>query len=143
MKYILPTIAATLLLAACGADEPAQPASQQQAEAPKPVVELTPVQRGAKVYAKCRACHTLEQDGRHKVGPNLWAVYGAKAGSKEGFPYSKAMKASDVVWDEATIDAYLQRPAAFMPGNKMAFIGLKKQEDRDAVQAFMKEKTTP
>jgi len=65
------------------------------------------------------------------------------AGTKEGFAYSKAMKASGVVWDEATMDAYLTKPAQFMPGNKMTFIGLKKQEDRDAVQAYMKDKTTP
>jgi cytochrome c len=143
MKILLPLLATSIILTACGGDKAAEPVAPQQVEAPKPVVELTPVQRGAKVYAKCRACHTLEEDGRHKVGPNLWAVYGSKAASKEGFAYSKAMIASDVIWDETTMDAYLTRPSAYMPGNKMTFIGLKKQEDRDAVQAYMREKTTP
>lgn len=143
MKKLAPLLATSFILAACGGEKAAEPAAPQEIEAPKPVVELTPVQRGAKVYAKCRACHTLEEDGRHKVGPNLWAVYGSKAASKEGFAYSKAMIASDITWDETTMDAYLTRPSSYMPGNKMTFIGLKKQEDRDAVQAYMREKTTP
>jgi len=53
------------------------------------------------------------------------------------------MKAADIIWDEESLDGYLTRPSKFMPGNKMTFIGLKKQEDRDAVQAYMKLKTTP
>lgn len=143
MKKFVPLLATTLILTACGGEKAKEDVAPQQIEAPKPVVELTPVQRGAKVYAKCRACHTLDEGGRHKVGPNLWAVYGAKAASKEGFAYSKAMIASDIIWDETTMDAYLERPSSYMPGNKMTFIGLKKQEDRDAVQAYMREKTTP
>lgn len=143
MKTLLPLFFSTLILAACGGEKPSEPIVSQDIAAPTPAVELTPLQRGAKVYAKCRACHTLEEDGRHKVGPNLWNVYGSKSASKEGFAYSKAMKAADIIWDETTIDAYLKRPSEYMPGNKMTFIGLKKQEDRDAVQAYMKEKTTP
>lgn len=143
MKKLLPLIATSFILLACGGEKAAEPAALEKTEPQKQVVELTPVQRGAKVYAKCRACHTLEEDGRHKVGPNLWAVYGSKAGTKEGFAYSKAMIASDITWDETTMNDYLTRPSSYMPGNKMTFIGLKKQEDRDAVQAYMKEKTTP
>lgn len=146
MKTRLLLFAAALLISACGVTETAEPQLPSVSEekvAPKPVVQLTPVQRGAKVYAKCRACHTLEQDGRHKVGPNLWDIYGSKSASKEGFAYSKAMKAAGIIWDETTMDAYLAKPMAYMPGNKMTFIGLKKQEDRDAVQAYMREKTSP
>ena len=143
MKNLLLLFTISLILTACGGEKDVAPAAPQETVVPKPVVELTPIQRGAKIYARCRACHTLEQGDRHKVGPNLWAVYGSTAGTKEGFAYSKAMKASGVVWDEATMDAYLTKPAQFMPGNKMTFIGLKKQQDRDAVQAYMKDKTTP
>jgi len=100
-------------------------------------------ERGAKIYKRCRACHTLEQDGRNKVGPNLWGIYGAKAGEKEGYAYSKAMLASNIVWDQETMDAYLKKPAEYVKGTKMSFIGLKKQEDRDAVQAYMLVETTP
>lgn len=143
MKKLFLLFTTSLILTACGSEKDIAPAAPQESVAPKPVVELTPIQRGAKIYTRCRACHTLEQGKRHSVGPNLWAVYGSTAGTKEGFAYSKAMKASGVVWDEATMDAYLTKPAQFMPGNKMTFIGLKKQEDRDAVQAYMKDKTTP
>ena len=63
------------------------------------------MERGAKLYKRCKACHTLEDDGKHKVGPNLWNIYGAQAGTKDGFNYSKVMTASEVIWDDATLDA--------------------------------------
>ena len=143
MKSLISLAAAAMFLTACGGSDASEAEAPKVATPAKAVVEMTPVQRGAKIYARCRACHTLEQDGRNKVGPNLWAIYGSKTASKEGFAYSKAMKAADITWDETTMDAYLKKPAAYMPGNKMTFIGLKKQEDRDAVQAYLKEKTTP
>ena len=144
MKRSLLSILALTLLMGCNGPSTSSPdAASTSPVAKTAAVEMTPVQRGAKIYARCRACHTLEQGGGHKVGPNLWDIYGAQAGSKEGFAYSKAMKAANIVWNEETLDGYLKRPSAFMPGNKMTFIGLKKQEDRDAVQAFMKAKTTP
>lgn len=144
-KYmILPAI----LLAACGGDNESA-SSSQSSPTPKsaPIVQtasaLTPMERGAKLYKRCRACHTLDEGGKHKVGPNLWNIYGAKAGSKEGFNYSKAMTASEVVWDNATLDAYIQKPSTFMKGNRMSFVGIKKAEDREAVLLYMKSKTTP
>lgn len=121
--------------------------STPQASSPKPVAVakkiLTPIEMGAKVYKKCRTCHTLDEGGRHKVGPNLWAIYGQTAGTKEGFAYSKAMKESGIVWDEATMDGYLENPTKYMPGNRMSFIGLRKKEDRDNLQAYLKDVTTP
>lgn len=143
MKTLLPLVFAAFLLTACGgSDAPETKAPTSQAPV-KPAVQMTPVQRGAKLYSRCRACHTLEQGGANKVGPNLWNIYGSKTASKEGFAYSKAMKAANIVWDETTMDGYLKKPGTYMPGNKMTFIGLKKQEDRDAIQAYLKEKTTP
>lgn len=144
-KYlILPAI----LLAACGGTDESTPISSS-APTPQsaPIVQtastLTPMERGAKLYKRCKACHTLEEGGKHKVGPNLWNIYGAKAGSKDGFNYSKAMAASEVVWDDTTLDAYIQKPSTFMKGNRMSFVGIKKAEDREAVLLYMKSKTTP
>ena len=105
--------------------------------------ETTPLEHGAKIYKRCKACHTLNEGGKHKIGPNLWNVYGSKAGSKDGFNYSKVMAASEIIWDAETMDAYITKPSTFMKGNRMSFIGLKKQKDRDAVQLYMKSKTTP
>lgn|GEM_PF-588253 len=104
---------------------------------------LTAYDKGARVYKKCRTCHTVEDGGRHKVGPNLWAIYDATAGTKEGFAYSKAMKESGIVWTAETMDGYMENPTKFMPGNRMSFIGLRKKEDRDNLQVYLREITTP
>lgn len=144
MKTYIPALAIASILTACGGgDTSTEPPAPTPALAATPVVEMTLVERGAKIYKRCQACHTLEDNGRNKVGPNLWNVYGAKAGAKEGFAYSKAMRASEIIWTDETMDAYLTRPAKYVPGTKMSFIGLKKQDDRDAVQAYLKDKTTP
>ena len=145
MKFLSTCFLAAALLTACGkSDQPEQIKTPETVIAAKIEVDLTPLQqRGAKIYKRCRACHTLDEGGKNKVGPNLWAVYGAKTAAKEGYAYSKAMKAADIIWDEASMDAYLERPAKYIPGTKMSFIGIKKQEDRDAVQDYMKLKTSP
>ncbi len=100
-------------------------------------------QLGAKVYKKCRTCHTLNEGGRHKVGPNLWNIYGMKAGQQDGFAYSKVMMNSGIIWNDETMDGYLANPSKYMPGNRMSFIGLRKKEDRDNLQIYLKERTTP
>lgn len=138
----------TFLISSCGGGEsttsPTQAVKPTQTAQVIPVAsEMTPLEHGAKIYKRCKACHTLDEDGKHKVGPNLWDIYGAKAGSKEGFNYSKVMAASDVIWTDETMDAYMTKPSTFMKGNRMSFIGLKKQADRDAVQLYIKSKTTP
>jgi len=92
---------------------------------------------GKKVYRKCKACHTVDDGGRHRVGPNLYGVMGAKIAAKDGFAYSKAFKASDIVWSDENIDAYLTKPKDFIPGNRMTFVGLKKEADRQAVITYL------
>jgi cytochrome c len=98
------------------------------------------VAKGEKLFKRCAACHSLEA-GKKKIGPTLAGVFGRKAGAVEGFKYSKAMMESEIVWDEETIDQYLEKPKTFIPKNKMAFPGFKKPEQRADVIAYLKEAT--
>ena len=98
-------------------------------------------ENGAKVFKKCMACHTIED--QNKIGPSLKGIVGRKAASVEGFKYSDAMLAKGaegVIWDEATLAAYLPDPKAFVPGTKMTFAGLKKPEEVADIIAFLKTK---
>ncbi|MEX1036077.1 MAG: cytochrome c family protein [Sneathiella sp.] len=94
--------------------------------------------KGEKVFKKCKACHTIEQGGKNAIGPNLFGIIGTKAGSVEGYRYSKAMSDAGLTWDEATLDEYLEKPRAFVKGTKMAFAGLKKESDREDLIAYLK-----
>ncbi|MBI5162732.1 MAG: cytochrome c family protein [Magnetospirillum sp.] len=91
---------------------------------------------GEKIFMQCKACHSLEP-GKKLIGPSLAGVIGRKAGTVEGFSYSPAMKNADVTWTPENIDKYLADPKGFIPGNKMAFNGLKKPEDRQNVIAYI------
>ena len=81
-------------------------------------------QRGTQVFAQCKLCHSLEA-GKNMVGPSLHGLIGRKAGSAPGFAYSPAMKNSNVTWNNDTLSKYLSDPKAFIPGDKMAFTGIK------------------
>ncbi len=94
--------------------------------------------KGKKVFNKCKACHSLEA-GKNKIGPSLNGVFGRAAGAVEGYKYSKAMKESGLTWDEETLEDYLEKPKKFIPGNKMAFAGLRKEKQRDDLIAYLKE----
>lgn len=91
---------------------------------------------GEKVFTQCKACHTV-QAGQNRVGPSLFGVVGRKAGTVEGFNYSPAMKDWGMMWTPENLDKYLTDPKGTIPGNKMAFAGLKKPEDRANVIAYL------
>ena len=96
---------------------------------------------GEKVFKKCTVCHTLEEGGKKKIGPNLFGIMGRVSGTADGFKFSKAMAAAAVTWDVDTLTQYLTKPKEFIPGNKMAFPGLKKPEQIENVIAFIAENT--
>lgn len=95
------------------------------------------VASGEKVFKRCKACHYADKE-KNKTGPYLVNVIDRKAGSIEGYKYSKAMAASGLVWDEATLTAYLKAPKKFLKGTKMAFAGLKKDDDIKNLIAYLK-----
>ncbi|MCY4030651.1 MAG: cytochrome c family protein [Hyphomicrobiales bacterium] len=98
--------------------------------------------RGEKVFRKCKACHTVEKDGRSRIGPNLWGIVDNAAGAVEGFKYSKALierAEAGLVWDVESLDAYLRKPREFLKGGKMTFGGLRKEQDRLDVITYMRE----
>ena len=93
--------------------------------------------KGKKVFKKCVACHSLEE-GKNKIGPPLNNLLGRKAGSVEGYKYSKAMKNSGVVWDEESLDMFLTKPRKFIKKTKMLFRGIKKKSLRDDIISYLK-----
>jgi len=99
------------------------------------------VARGQTLFLQCRACHSLEQEGMNKVGPNLHGLFGREAGKAPGFDYSDAVANSGIVWSANTLDQWLARPSDFLPGNRMVFVGVPKPEDRAALIAFIKQET--
>ena len=97
-----------------------------------------PVANGKRMFRACAACHTANEGGQNRVGPNLYAIYGAPAGQKDGFSYSKAMIESGIVWNEETLDGYLADPRGYIPNNRMVYPGLKDVDKRAAVIAYLK-----
>ena len=97
---------------------------------------------GARAWLQCRACHSLKADEPDKVGPNLHGLFGAKAATlRPAFAYSPALKAAGLVWDAATLDRWIENPAAVVPGTRMAYVGLPDAERRRALIAFLETAT--
>ena len=93
---------------------------------------------GQKVFKKCKACHVVDAE-KHKTGPHLVNIMGRAAASADGYKkYSNAMKSSGIVWNEETLDGYLEKPKAYVKGTRMVFAGLRKEEDRANVIAYLK-----
>ena len=94
---------------------------------------------GERVFRQCAACHLLEAE-QNRVGPHLVGIFGREAGAVDGFNYSPALADSGIVWDEETIGAYLADPRGYIPGNRMAYAGLRNPEQIADVIAYMRSK---
>jgi cytochrome c len=103
------------------------------------VIPATNPALGAAVSAKCTSCHTFTAGGANGTGPNLYGTLGKAPGTHAGFAYSDGMKTWSAgktwTWDE--MDQFLKAPQKHVPGTKMSFVGLKKQEDRVAMIAYL------
>lgn len=130
---------------AAAAAEPAAAAAAPAAEAADTangalleLVATADPTAGQTVARKCTACHTFEQGGANKIGPNLWGVVGRPIGSHDGFRYSDAMAGHGGAWTLDSLDAYIADPKGYVPGNRMAFAGVKNPEDRAALLAYLR-----
>ncbi|MGE0743120.1 MAG: cytochrome c family protein [Hyphomonadaceae bacterium] len=161
MRYAF--LAASLAaLAACGPAQTTAPAdTTQTAPAPAPAAALTPEQvqaalaalpapynaadyeAGRRVFAQCRSCHTINAGGPNRVGPNLHGVFGREIGTAAGFNYSPAVQEANFVWDAAQLDHWLQNPQTFLPGNRMAFAGVRDETQRRDLIAYLMIDSTP
>ena len=96
---------------------------------------------GEKIFKKCQACHTAEDGGANKVGPNLWNIVNRPVASHEGFKYSGAMTefaAGGTVWDYDHLDHFIKKPKDLVPGTAMGFAGLSKIQDRADLIAYLR-----
>jgi cytochrome c len=119
-----------VLVVSCSLDVPKSYAADAGEAPPRPAA-------GKLLFLKCAACHAIADGGGSRIGPNLSGVVGRKAGSLSGYSYSPAMKAQDFVWDADHLDRWLTKPNDLVPGTAMAFAGLPKAQDRQALIAYL------
>ena len=109
---------------------------------PPVAVAIGDTRHGREVYRKCQACHSLEP-GKNTLGPNLAGIVGKKAASDPVYAYSPALRNSGMTWDVTTLDRYLLDPQKTVPGNKMPFPGLKTDNERKDVIAYLAATSSP
>ena len=95
------------------------------------------VAAGKTSFNKCMACHAIGEGAKNKVGPELNGLDGRKSGTAEGYSYTEANKNSGITWNEAQFKDYIKNPKAKIPGTKMAFAGIKKEDEANNLWAFL------
>lgn len=98
--------------------------------------------RGERVFNRCKSCHELTRE-RNRNGPHLIGLFGRVSGAVDGFRYSEPMKEAAIVWSNETLDSYLENPRSYMPGTRMTFAGLRNDQDRHDVIAYLRQATAP
>lgn len=162
-RWLAAHLAAAVLLAACTpASAPrgavgADPAEPRRAPGPSTETRLEPVTgvlhglplaeadlgRGELLSLACQACHTFQAGEAPKQGPNLYGVFGRRAGRGADFDYSDALRDSGIVWTPEQLDAWLKDPAGFVAGTKMGFTGYRSAADRRDLIAYLMRATAP
>lgn len=120
------------------ADE--EPAATEETAEASPMVAMvadTDPASGERPFRQCAACHSAEEGGGNRVGPALWGVFGRNIASADGFSYSDALESLEGEWTVDKLDGYLANPREYAPGNRMAFAGVRKEEDRAALIAYL------
>jgi len=114
----------------------AEEMKKAQAALPAPY-NTADLDNGQSKFALCQTCHTLVKDGPNMTGPNLYGIFGRKAGTVPKFSYSDDMKAAGWTWDAAKVDSWITDPKAMLPKTKMTFPGFKDPKDRTDVIAYL------
>ncbi len=97
------------------------------------------IEHGKKVFKKCAACHSVNQDGKNKIGPKLWGVMFRPVAAITDYKYSKALSGYKKDWSWEEMNGFLIKPSTWIKGNKMGFIGLKKEKDRASVILYLNQ----
>ena len=103
------------------------------------LLALGNIEHGKKIFKKCAACHSINQDGGNKIGPKLWNVMFRTIGSITDYKYSKALSGYKKEWSWEEINGFLTKPAKWIKGNKMGFAGLKADKDRASVILYLNQ----
>ncbi|MBT8108642.1 MAG: c-type cytochrome [Gammaproteobacteria bacterium] len=97
---------------------------------------------GEKQARICKACHSVEKGGPNMIGPALFGFFGTKVGTRRGFEYSAVMRNADFAWTPQALNAWLAQPGRFLPGNRMTFAGVSRQQDRNDLIAYLLQATS-
>ena len=126
--------AALLLAAACAQEGGNGSATGER----PPAAPMTPAEEGRLSFGQCAVCHSTAEGQPHRIGPNLFDIYGKPAGKGDGFNYTAAMRQSGITWTEKTLDAFITDPHSYVPGNRMAYLGEADAETRANIIAYLK-----
>ena len=123
-------------------EEPASSSNEAKAESSieiSSLLSLGDIAHGEKVFKKCAACHSINKDGRNKIGPKLYNVVGKATGAIYDYKYSKALSSYNKTWTFEELNGFLIKPAKWIKGNKMGFAGLKNDKDRASVILYLNQ----
>lgn len=105
----------------------------------EPLLAQADAKKGAEIFKKCMSCHTAEKGGPNKIGPDLYNVVGAPKAKHPGYTYSQAMENKGGFWSYTDLNVFLYSPRDFVPGTKMSFAGIKNDQDRADVIAYLRQ----
>ena len=103
------------------------------------LMALGDVNAGEKIFKKCAACHSINQGGANKIGPALYNVVGRKIGGVADYKYSKAFVEYGKEWNFEELNGFLTKPSKWIKGTKMAYAGLRKEEDRASIIKYLNQ----
>ena len=103
------------------------------------VMALGDIASGEKIFKKCAACHSINKDGKNKIGPALYNVVGRRVGDVSDYKYSKTLASYDKEWTFEELNGFLTKPSSYLKGTKMSYAGLRKEKDRASIIKYLNQ----